>query len=469
MSKQYNNIDDFFRDKFEDFEVDPPEYIWENVKSRMEGGNGNGGRFGLNRGGIAGITLLIIAIGITTLVFLSNSSTSLDQYPDGDDGTALSGTAVLLADNSAEATIDAGEMLPAPAREVTGPALDGKKDKEQKKTRIRGNNPKKNATVILDPVMSPAVPEERVARMPLEVNPVKASPLMVRSTGTQAPQARHAASLSSHNSAGEQVAGNTAADKGADMLRGETTGQGDESVRKRARNDYGNPGTWLIGLHFTPEMITYPSDDQLKNYSYSVELSASRKLGNYFIQSGIGLAKNHDQGNSMIDYNKYLGSYEDVYDVTFDSTQSGIVPVYHTETVHVYDSINHVVVSPTKRYFTYIQVPLFVGYGAESRRFGWFVKAGPSLSFLVSKDIPESSLSDNKARILSIENELPGRISTNWQFILSAGATYKLGQRLSLSMEPMFRYYIQSVYEQDKLNTRHPFSVGLRTGLLLSF
>ena len=100
---------------------------------------------------------------------------------------------------------------------------------------------------------------------------------------------------------------------------------------------------------------------------------------------------------------------------------------------------------------------------------GWFVKGGPSVSFLVHEDLGDSDLSDMEVRILNVENELPGRISTNWQFILTAGATYKLGNRVSISLEPMFRYYIKSVYEQDKLNTKHPYSIGLRTGFLINF
>jgi hypothetical protein len=253
------------------------------------------------------------------------------------------------------------------------------------------------------------------------------------------------------------------------MLRGESSSNEHHDGSPLSKHTGQQGGLWELGLYFSPELISYPSDDQLKNYSYSIDLLATRKMGDYFLQSGLGVSQNHDQGNSLIDYNKYLGSYEDVYNVTFDTTENGVVPVYHTETVNVYDSVSHVVISPTKRTFTYLQVPLLIGYGEQSRRLGWFVKGGPSLSFLIHEKIPTSGITESQARILNVENELPGRISTNWQFIVSAGITYKLGTRMSLSMEPMFRYYINSAYEQEKLNTRHPFSFGLRTGLLLSF
>ena len=78
-------------------------------------------------------------------------------------------------------------------------------------------------------------------------------------------------------------------------------------------------------------------------------------------------------------------------------------------------------------------------------------------------------MANSSDMIVNAENSLPGRVRTHWQFIMSAGATYKLGHRISLSIEPTFRYHINSAYENSKLYTKHPYSIGLRTGLLLNF
>jgi len=47
MTENYRNIDDLFRDKFEKFEMDPPEHVWQNVKAGISGNNGgiSGNRF----------------------------------------------------------------------------------------------------------------------------------------------------------------------------------------------------------------------------------------------------------------------------------------------------------------------------------------------------------------------------------------------------------------------------------------
>jgi len=476
MSKEYKNIDDLFQDKFDNFEVDPPDHVWENIKSNIGGNSGKGSGGNLNKGGIAGLSLLLITIGLISFFLINNSAViSEDNFEDHRIHSTVS-SADLIAENTQginpENQKSGLEQLSIDSNEGPDSSGDKKKsrNKKDKRTKIKSSNPKRNSTLLIKPEFTNSIPADRMARLNLTVEPVKANsviwageskidgPAPLKTTGVHDPEHEEGIEVHDANNSIE-----------SDIVRGNETENTDNVGAAGIRSDYGKIGRWTFGVYFTPEMIVYPSDDQLKNYSYSLDLHASYKFGNYFLQSGIGFARNHDQGNNIIDYNKYLGSYEDVYNVTFDTTTSGITPVYHTETVFVYDSISHVTINPTKRYYTYLQVPMFIGYGEESKRFGWFVKAGPSLSFLIHENIPESEMSESEARILNIENELPARINTNWQFILSAGATYKLGPRLSFSMEPMFRYYIKSAYEQDKLNTKHPYSIGLRTGFLLNF
>ncbi len=472
MNRKYNNIDDLFRDKFDNYEVDPPDYIWENVKTRIGNNNGKGGTNLLRKGGITGITLLAIAIGIASFFLMNNNPASSEELSGEPQMERQAQKTILVADNqpgTANTERDDNQLISVAETPDLSDNENSETRKQGKKARVRGNNPKRNATVFLQPNLTSEMPAGREARTPISVEPMEAMPFSFEKQPEPLLVARTA---ERNNAAGGQETASTAntpTEQEADMVRGQNSPIATTPVNHGLRSDYGADGRWVFGLYFTPEILFYPSDDQLKNYSYSLDLHASYRLGNYFIQSGLGLARNHEQGNSTIDYNKYMGSYEDVYDVTFDSTANGINPIYHTETVYVYDSVSHVVISPSKRYYTYLQVPFFIGYGETSKRFGWFVKGGPSLSFLVHENIPSAGSGMGNARILNVENELPARISTNWQFIVSAGATYKLGSRVSISMEPMLRYYVNSVYEKGKLNTKHPFSVGLRTGFLLNF
>lgn len=484
MSKEYKNIDDLFKDKFEDFEVDPPEFIWNNVKAGISSDSAKGSGFNLNNGGIAGIALLVVTLGFLAFLLLNNSSVISEEAYNELNIQSENISAGLIAENQVEVGTEnpPSELIASTESSPSGEPEENnhkkarskeksieKKEKKQKKSIERSNNPKRNSTQFINPILPEYIPEERIAQQSLAVTPLGTNSISIPVSISSNKPVEIESSVSSQTIASSQSSEAINATIATEMVRGQEDPNLDESSRRGLKSDYGQKNLWAFGLYFTPEMIVYPNDDQLKNYSYSLDLHATFKPGNYFLQSGLGFARNQEQGNTMINYNQYLGSYEDVYNVTFDTTSGSAVPVYHTETVSVYDSINHVIVTPTKRYFTYLQIPLFVGYGEESKRFGWFVKGGPSLSFLLYEDQSSTGLSDMEARVLNVENELPARINTNWQFILTAGVTYKLGQKVSLSVEPMFRYYIKSVYEQDKLNTKHPYSIGLRTGLLLSF
>lgn len=489
MSKEFKNIDDLFRDRFENFEVDPPDYVWENVQTEISGKPGKGSGFGSKGGGIAGITTILVVIGFVSLLFINNSSGTNKESLNKQvvDANLLSTN--LIADNQSHTGSDQQIIEPefsdfsisekkisqvqseSKHVDVSGNTPKSKKElrKERKEKEKQATLPKRNSSLIIDPVDTKIVEPERMAHQGLTVATIETGKISHSQDGISSKI--ESAEISDHQIAIESgLKGMESSQSiGTEMVRGQAYTPEEDTKHNSLKSDYGQSSPWSLGVYFTPEMIVYPSDNQLKNYSFSFDFLGTYKPGNYFLQSGLGLARNQEQGETMINYNQYIGSYEDVYDVTFDSTSSGVVPIYHTETVNVYDSIDHVVITPSKRYFTYLQIPLLVGYGKESKRFGWFVKGGPSVSFLLHENTPNSGVDQMEDRILNVENQLPGRIKTNWQFILTAGATYKLGPKVSISVEPMFRYYVQSVYESDQLNTKHPYSIGLRTGFLLDF
>lgn len=456
-------MDDLFRDKLKDFEVNPPEYVWEKVQEKMPKNPGKGGGKSLRNGGIAGTALILILTGILSFSLINGSDKSSNPVSE------FTSDHILLADHPTDRSTIAVVRSAEPQNQekektVSGKdkKRDGKKNKKKvnKKTkqRVKASNPSKNATILLQPITTGTPPAVREGQASLMVQPIQAHSVPAEKTST----------IIGHRNNETNTGPPSGTPKSNTDVVVRMNGTEDPSAGT-LQSDYSMKNRWSLGLFYSPEMIVYSSDNQMKNYSQSLDILISYTPGNYFLQSGLGLAKYRDQGNQVINYNKYLGSYEDVYNVTFDSTASGIVPIYHTETVDVYDSLTHVTIVPSKRSFTYLQVPLFIGYEKMYRRFGWNVKVGPSVSFLVYKDVPGQENSMEQARILGIKNELPGRIQTNWQFIFSAGLTYKLGNTINLNVEPLFRYYIRSAYENNTLNTRHPWSVGLRTGLSIRF
>ncbi len=453
MSDKYKNIDDLFRDRFENFEKDPPDHVWENVKAGINTGGGPKGGF---KGGMAGFTALLIIIG-TILIYLLSNSFTVNTPETQTAQTARSENDPTIAATGLQRPADADQNLQR--QEITNTqefpsASQNDRFIQDQKTEIQTTTAHARVKTI---------PENKIGRNTLIAsNPAEKN--KIPSSATTVSQQHE---LSNLNYISFEEVGLKAQNK--NFLAGKKASSEVSTVPIAPPEDYAPKGEWLLGIYFRPEMIKYPADNNITNYARGLDLLLTYKKQNYFIQTGLGLSRVKDAGNYHIDYNKFVGSYEDVYDVTFDTVNNQVVPVYHTQTVNVYDSINYVRITPSERIYTYLDLPVLFGYGQEYRRLGWFIKAGPALSLKIHENIPAMDMTGDQFKILSVENSLPARIKANWQFAMSAGVTYKLGNRISLSVEPTMRYYINSDYEPGKFTTKHPYSVGLRTGLLLSF
>lgn len=474
MSDKYKNIDDLFRDKFKDFEPYPPDHIWGNINTQMHGADGKGGKGGnLSNGGIYGITIILILSTILTWYLLSSNSNKNYHIPK-ENITLIENTEY----KSSTRTVSINQNITKESSKNSSNKANNSssKPKNKQEPRFDISEPAtifkgKTSLIVKENITSTfdAITDNQSSSKDLEYIDDVESLTMLSPGDDDELLALHQNSQSESADMTEIIV--TDYQDGVDSQNSNVNNVNIEPTSSpesapELKSDYGHKGNWAFGLFFTPEMIFYPDNNDLNNRSYALDVNAIYKFSGYLLQSGLGINWTSDEGNCEIDYNKYLGSYEDVYNVTFDTIGNEITPVYHTETVKVYDSIDHVSIMPTKNHYTYLQIPLLFGYGSENRRFGWFVKGGPSLSIMIHENV-SSNMSDTDDKILSIENEIPSRINTNWQFVFTGGISYKLSNHLSFTAEPIFRYYLNSTYEKNKLNLKNPYSLGLRVGFLV--
>ncbi len=231
----------------------------------------------------------------------------------------------------------------------------------------------------------------------------------------------------------------------------------------------GKTGHWKIGLNLWPGLAVSNIDsvEILNSFNLSVEPTYFLNQ-HWFIKSGIGASYSRDRGFARIKYvvNEYMGSYQDVYNVTFDSIDGVVVPTYHTKNVEVWDSIQRVKVSNvTNRYF-YLHVPLLFGYasGNSNNNINWHVFAGPVVFFKATSWIQEPSLSEKDATVIALSNNLPERNDYYFQLWVGAGINYRINQSLGLTLEPGYNYYLTDLYSNNNIKSpRSGFS--LRLGL----
>ncbi|MCD4746061.1 MAG: hypothetical protein K8R58_07165 [Bacteroidales bacterium] len=475
MNKQYKNIDELFKDKFKDFELDPPDHIWKNIKENIP----NKGNNFLSKGGITAISIIILTVSLFTFLLLTYTPENI-QYAEK---TAIENNTInkipinIISDNNINIIDnDSFTIESFLKRHVKNPELsqnqnlfnissnqinnhyDIDKDDQKNIKSKKANNIKttKKAQIKQN------IYNENYSSVPTDntdINNTNNIDLALLSLN------KNNYNKLSYPSITNSIYGPL---NPILQLDNRNSNAFESAI---SSSSFITKPKFLFGIYFTPEIIFYPSDAVPNKRSLSFEINSIYQNSDYFIQSGLGVSFSNDDGNYTIDYEKYdyIGSYEDVYEITFDSTENGIIPIYHTTTVDVYDSIRHTSLSPTKNKYTYLQIPLFFGYCREFRRMTYSIKAGPSLSILIHEKIPDINYPYKDINVFNIDNKIPSRIKTHWQFLISVGLAYKLTNNVSLAIEPTMRYYMKSAYERSKITTKHPYSIGVRTGFIFNF
>jgi len=234
--------------------------------------------------------------------------------------------------------------------------------------------------------------------------------------------------------------------------------KGDDIFAVSKDNNKTNSGHWENTFFISPEFSLTNHDSITILNSYSIGMEASRYFNdNWFVRFGINASYTGDRGFAKIDYisNDLMGTYDDVYDVSFDTINGIITPYYHTKSVEVWDSIRHISVSEVTNRYLFAQVPVLLGYKNSIGQFNWYVYSGPAIGFQIAKWIDEPSVDGKEIEILDLNNKLPIRSTINYQLWIGGGIEYKLGQKSSLVIEPSYRYYFQSLYSDAdyKFNT----------------
>jgi len=434
VSEENKYLDKLFQSKFAAFEAEPPASVWDNIYNKLHGSNG--GSF--NPVNLALLAALVMISGWLGFSLIGSSSTEGEQLMITEGHTAMLFEDPALVHPEALEIPEIIEQRIADTPEdeyVPVETEEGTENLEEKAPEsIQPHNSLHQYYV--NTTFGDAFSEkEKLARLRARNSNAIYSGLFLNIDGIQVRDSRYNPRFSGLN-------------------------DGERKYNRRA--------SWKLGIFFTPEVIFYPDDSIPNQRSYTFEATGRWVKNEFFIESGLGLSFSSDDGNYAIDYEKFLGSYDDVYSVTFDTTESGsVVPVYHTNLVNVYDSIDRYKVEQTKNKYTYLQIPVYIGFQKEVNRFGWFIKGGPVLSLLIHENIPEPDAGNDK--IVSVDSQMPGRVNSTWQLGFSAGMSYKLSPKVSIAIEPTFRYYLSSQYQRKYITTRHPYSVGLRTGLLFNF
>jgi len=234
--------------------------------------------------------------------------------------------------------------------------------------------------------------------------------------------------------------------KSADLPEAVATQQDEDDIKDIAPSVQKTSRHWAVGFYFTPEKLFDPFDSVTLQNIYALSIEPVYYFNkHWFIRPALGFQYSRDKGFVKADYLSwdYMGSYEDVVEVTFDSTGGTVVPVYHTQNREVYDSIRHETISEETNRYLYLQTSVVFGYHNHAGKFGWSVYAGPGVNFvLFSKQ--DNPVGEN-ASVISLDYDLPKRRSPQYHIRAGLGLDYTIGKNWLVSVEPEYRFYVNGI------------------------
>lgn len=250
----------------------------------------------------------------------------------------------------------------------------------------------------------------------------------------------------------------------ADTLPGDIP-PGKKKVQQRATNRSWYPS---IGVYFTPEVMfnTLEGSKFVNNFG----LEGTFRFGSFSVRTGAGISVSKGTNELEVEYNDYLGTYSklDSMDFAWNSQGMKYIPTYYMSPEDVWDSLMKLEYPKVVKRYTYLQVPLIMGYDFwQSDRVALGFRAGPVMSVLLATKQLSSEYDPGQKRIISINDISPGQVSLNWQAMAGFSAAFRISRQWMLEVEPSARYYFNSVYEKPASSAK-PWSVGIRLAFSLN-
>ena len=111
--------------------------------------------------------------------------------------------------------------------------------------------------------------------------------------------------------------------------------------------------------------------------------------------------------------------------------------------------------------FEALEIPFIVRYSLLDKKFGLHVSGGVSTNLMIGNRVYDKSTRQTLG-------ETSGIRTTNFSTSFSLGMEYELNSKFSLSMEPSFKYYLNSINKDSSYDFK-PYSIGLSSGIRYKF
>lgn len=420
MNEQPENFDDLLRQRFGDYQKDPPEGVWDKIHA------------GLNQterrpAVAAGRRWIAIPVAASVLLVLSGMIAGISYYRHS--------TVVPVA-----------QRFDLP--KTSGYRMAGSNE----------NQPDQRFTGTVPQVHQVAVPRQTPStHLPVTVlqdqQPVEHPGMDLQNSDEAFGLADDLASVSLPNQPGQQTPSGLSSGRTFSSIsllptkktNELTTSQCNnitpiysEQTESAARkfNAMRHP-EFFAGLNYTP---TCQLQNLKSDWIQGLSLAAGVKLSHLIVESGAGVEFQHANAVSKLSY------------LTDEWTGDTLTSLYHIENVEV-----------VTRY-TCLNVPVLLGYSWNVRNWAFNLKAGGIYSTQLAVNKKEIVPEHENAYNIRLFDRTPDR-KTQWlSLTMVPEAEVYFNEHFSLNAAPWFRYSLMGNTNSEKIKIGNPYAFGLNIG-----
>ncbi len=246
------------------------------------------------------------------------------------------------------------------------------------------------------------------------------------------------------------------------------------SERLATRHDYTRTPDIFIGLKYTPQYRIGIDDKTALSHGFALDLGMQESR--IIVQTGIGVEFVKQNTDYLLSWNQQqtTGSFQQVSYYTIDSiplfngdTLVGYIfrPLFHTENTEIFDTVlvEHQATAAVN--YTYMNIPLMLGYRWNCHNWAFNLKAGGSYTFQTGKLRTPENLDEIVANVTeySATRISPERRKQWFSLIALPEVEYYFTEKLSANIEPWVRYTLSNT--SGNLAGEVPYAVGVNAGL----
>jgi hypothetical protein len=231
------------------------------------------------------------------------------------------------------------------------------------------------------------------------------------------------------------------------------------------------PQFFTFNMGVSPELSVYRNDGQYTESNFWLNTGVTYHLGKFTVQTGLSLGYVFDQGDYRVKYRSKdsIGYFTSI--ISFIVTPGNKI-IFTTKDIAVYDSVEHVADNRAISRYTYLQIPLLIGYELfETNRFSIGIKAGPSISFLIASKEALPFIDYPNAQLIRVDNNSLTRVEMNWEIQAALDIEYRLSKNFSIYADPSYKHYFKpfEMEESESVKAKDPYSIGIELGIRVNF